>query len=364
MTGSALNKIELRGFKSIREMNLSLTQINTLIGANGAGKTNFISFFRLLGAVVDRRLQDFVARSGGANSLLYNGRKQTEQIYVKLEFGENLYEATLGVDNSDALYFVDETAYVWDRQRYDRPYEVGLGGGHRETRLFDTDNRVTRYVRDKIKSWRLYHFHDTSASAAVKQTGDIGNNAALSSDAGNLAAYLLLLRERYTANYRQIVDAVQLAAPFFDDFVLRPSPFDESKIRLEWRQKGADAVFGPNDFSDGTLRFICLTTALLQPQPPATMLIDEPELGLHPYAITLLTGLIRSASRRMQVVVSTQSVPLVNQFAPDEVVVVDRYETQSTFHRLESDSMSLWLEDYGLGDLWEKNVIGGRPTHA
>jgi predicted ATPase len=364
MTGAALNKIELKGFKSIRDMSLGLKQINVLIGANGAGKTNFISFFRLLSAVVERRLQDYVARNGGANSLLFNGRKQTEQIYVKLEFGENLYEATLGVDSADSLYFVEETAYVWNRAVYSRPYQVPLGGGHRETGLFESNNHVPRYVRDKIKTWRLYHFHDTSPSAAVKQTGDIGNNITLASDAGNLAAYLFLLRERYATNYAQILDTIRLAAPFFDDFVLRPNPFDESKIRLEWRQKAVEAVFGPNDLSDGTLRLICLVTALLQPQPPATILIDEPELGLHPYAITLLSGLIRSASRRMQAIVSTQSVPLVNQFVPDEVVVVDRLNDQSTFHRLATETMSLWLEDYGLGDLWEKNVIGGRPTHA
>ena len=362
---AALDRLEVRGFKSIRDMQIELKPINVVIGANGAGKTNFISIFKLVNAIVDQKLQEYVARSGGASSLLYFGRKVTEEIFLRLEFGENLYDVTLIPDENDAFFFASENAYVWNKLKYERPFKLSLGIGHRESQLKSKSSEyVAKYVRDKINSWRLYHFHDTSSSAKVKSTGAINDNRSLASDAGNLAAYLMLLRERFSSSYQQIVEIVRLAAPFFDDFVLRPSPFDESRIRLEWAEKSSESVFGANDLSDGTLRFMCLASALLQPVPPATILIDEPELGLHPYAITLLASLIRVASRRMQVIVSTQSVPLVNQFSTEDLIVVDREEGQSTFRRLANDHLTSWLDDYGLGDLWEKNVIGGRPSNA
>ncbi|HEX3051727.1 MAG TPA: AAA family ATPase, partial [Aggregatilineaceae bacterium] len=213
-------------------------------------------------------------------------------------------------------------------------------------------------------SWKLYQFHDTSESARVKQTGEIGDNAFLRPDAGNLAAFLFMLQEAHPEDYSRIVKAIQMVAPFFDDFNLRPSPLNPNKIQLEWREKGSDDYFNASMLSDGTLRFMCMATLLLQPNLPSTILIDEPELGLHPYAITLLTGLLRSAAAQTQVIVATQSVPLVNQFTPEDIVVVDRLAGQSTFRRLEAAEIENWMDEYGLGDLWEKNVIGGRPQRA
>jgi predicted ATPase len=360
---SALERITIDGYKSIKHADIELRELNILIGANGAGKSNFISLFRMFAAIVGKRLQSYVATNGGANSLLFQGPKVTKAIHVKLEFGENLYECSLTPDAEGALFFDSETAYVWDKSKYERPYNVDLGAGHRESHL-DQGGNVGKYTRDKIGTWTLYHFHDTGPTAGVKQLSDISDNAALRGDAGNLPAFLMLIRDRYATNYKQIVDAVRLAAPFFDDFVLRPNPYDPTKTRLEWKQKGSDSTFGAGDFSDGTLRFVCLATALLQPKPPTTIVIDEPELGLHPFAITLLSGLMRSTSQRRQIIVSTQSVPLVNQFVPEDLVVVDRHGAESTFRRLESESLTTWLEGYGLGDLWEKNVLGGRPSYA
>jgi len=152
-----------------------------------------------------------------------------------------------------------------------------------------------------------------------------------------------------------------MVAPFLEDFVLEPLALNQQMIRLEWREKGNDHVFGPGALSDGTLRFICLATLLLQPTLPSTILLDEPELGLHPYAITLLADLLRGASTKTQVIASTQSVSLVNQFEPQDILVVEREDGQSMFKRLEHGAMDAWLEDYGLGELWEKNLLGGRP---
>ena len=111
-------------------------------------------------------------------------------------------------------------------------------------------------------------------------------------------------------------------------------PNSNDRIRLRWQQKGSDYPLTPHHLSDGTIRFICLTTALLQPEPPSTIILDEPEPGLHPYAIEILAELIKSSSKRMQVIVSTQSPSLVDYFEPEEIVVVNRKDGASNFKRL------------------------------
>jgi predicted ATPase len=361
----ALDRIEIEGFKSIRHLELDLQPLNVLIGANGAGKTNFIGVFKLLNHIVKQRMQSYVAESGGADSFLYYGRKITNQIRIKVKFGANTYEVVLSPTVRDSFYFATEVG-SYQGPDYSFPYTFNLGSGHAETLLFEESRRygklgIAGHIIDSIDSWQIYHFHDTSPSAGVKLIRNINDNEYLRPDASNLAAFLYLLRKKSFFHYDQIVKTIRLVAPFFDDFNLRPFPDDPNKIKLEWREKKSDAYFDASALSDGTLRFMCLATLLLQPNLPSTILIDEPELGLHPYAIVLLSGLVRSASTKTQLIVSTQSVPLVNQFAPEEVIVVDRQDEQSIFKRLRYQEYQGWLEEYGLGDLWEKNVIGGRP---
>ena len=208
----------------------------------------------------------------------------------------------------------------------------------------------------------VYHFHDTSETAAVRRQKSINDNQYLRPDAENLAAFLYRIQQTNPSNYERIRDVVRLAAPFFDDFKLRPVPTTPELIQLEWSQTDSDYPFRASQLSDGTLRFICLATALLQPSPPATMLFDEPELGLHPYALTLLGNLFQQAKQSWrQVIVSTQSAPLLNEFAAEDVVVVERSEGESTFRHLNPGDLSEWLQEYALGELWQKNVLGGRP---
>ena len=357
-----LEQISVVGFKSIRELrDFKIRQLNILVGANGAGKTNFISLFKFLSQLIEKRLQIFVAKSGGADVFLYFGRKVTDEIIVSLEFGDgskaNGYQVKLTPSVKGNLVFADERFWAIDR-RYSTPPEL-FGQGHEEAKL--PESGLVTDLSNVLPNWRVYHFHDTSDAAHVKQIGKIGDNANLKSDAANLAAYLYLLRNNYSAHYQQIVSIIRLVAPFFDDFVLRPMPENKSKIRLEWRELGSDDYFDSSYFSDGTLRFICLATLLLQPQLPSLVIIDEPELGLHPYAINVLADMLHSASTKSQVIVSTQSVPLINQFQPEDIIVVDRESRQSVFQRLNSAELDQWLEEYGLGELWEKNIIGGRP---
>ncbi|HEY6728645.1 MAG TPA: AAA family ATPase [Polyangiaceae bacterium] len=360
-----LQHIEIRGFKSIRECALDLRPLTLLIGGNGSGKSNFVQVFGLLHEVVVGRLQAFVQRQGGPECLLHFGQKTTERIEIGLRFGQNAYRLILAPTQADSLFIDEELCYFWLTD-HAKPYEEGIGTAQLESQLQSVakrrPGRVASYVLESLSSWRVYHFHDTSQTAKVKQLCDIDDNAVLRQDAANLAPFLWRLRDTAPAQYAQIVSTIRDVAPFFHDFQLRALPLSPGKTRLEWHERGSDTYFNAHSLSDGTLRFICLATLLLQPNLPATVLLDEPELGLHPYAIQILAGLLRAASHRTQVIVSTQSVTLVNQFEPADIVVVERSGGASTFRRANESEVSEWLDDYGLGELWEKNVLGGRPS--
>lgn len=361
-----LDNIQVAGYKSIRDQRIDLGTLNVMIGANGAGKSNLIAAFRLLNEIVNENLQVAVARAGGADSLLHFGRKTSEEILLRFQFGKNAYLCRLIPTADDSLIFLEEKVF-FQGPRHSRPYYQSLGSGQKETKLNQMIAATARttiadHVLAAFKSWKIYHFHDTSGTAPVKQTGKLSDNARLRSDAGNLAAFLYRLQQRHGDSYRNVTDAVRLVAPFFGDFNLRPNPLNPETIRLEWKERGSDAYFDAHALSDGTLRFICLATLLLQPVHPTTILIDEPELGLHPYAITVLAELFRSAATKTQLLVSTQSVTLVNQLSPEEVLVVDRQGGESVFRRLDEDEIAGWLDEYALGELWEKNLLGGRPA--
>jgi len=361
----ALETIRLEGYKSIQSVDLDLRSLNVLIGANGAGKSNFLSLFRILNAMVARRFQQEVLKGGGADTFLYFGHRTTDRITVELKFGQNAYRCIWEPTVGDTLIFSDERVYFWRSGSDGWPYREALGSGHEESRLplaaRKYPDRVADHVLGHLRSWRLYHFHDTRDSAGVKKIGDINDNEYLRSDARNLAAFLYRLKQTHERYYERIVATVQQVAPFFEDFVLRPLPGNETTIRLEWREQEADQPFLAHYLSDGTLRFICLCALLLQPDPPAMILIDEPELGLHPYALSVLAGLLQSAARRTQVMVSTQSVALVDHFALDDLLIVDRHDRSTVIQRPDADRLATWLEEYSLSELWEKNVLGGRP---
>ncbi|PYJ69249.1 MAG: chromosome segregation protein SMC [Verrucomicrobia bacterium] len=360
-----LEKLKVKNFKSIRDQTLRLGHLNVFIGGNGAGKSNLVGVFHFLNRVVSGDLQNYTGETGGADIILHFGRKQSPSLAMELEFAQgqnaNGYSFELRPTAEDRFIFSSESFWFHDRSRYSNPLSTPLGSGHSEAHIQKSTERIAGWVKSDLDSYRIYHFHDTSSSAKVKQTGDVDDNRRLHTDAGNLAAFLYRLQQKYAGHFQNIEDTIRQIAPFFEGFRLEPSRLNPDKIRLEWREKGSETYFNAHALSDGTLRFMCLATLLLQPTMPAVILLDEPELGLHPAAISLLADLLVSASQRTQVLVATQSVTLVNQFTPESVWVVERDERHSVFKHLESADMSAWLEDYSLGELWEKNIIGGRP---
>lgn len=358
-----ISNITIEGFRSIRSLEgLALNRgLNVLIGANGAGKSNFIAFFDFLAALVNGRLQLVTQKAGGADRILFNGIKVTNSLRAVLVTTDHRYEIALEPTRGGGFVFTHER-FVCAKVNNSAPKRIPYPkNGHIEAVAFE-DGLKPGVTAEEFVTWKSYHFHDTSEFAGLKQPGDIGDNAALHRDAGNLAAFLYRLKTNHAASYRGIRESIRLIAPFFADFHLRPDPLNTRQIRLEWQSKKSEQLFSAHQLSDGTLRFICLATLLLQPQPPATIIIDEPELGLHPHALTVLGSLLRSAAQRTQVIASTQSIALLSEFSAGDIVVVDRENNQSVFKRLREQELDEWLGAYDLGELWEKNVFGGGPA--
>ena len=367
-----LNRITIEGFKSIKRIEeLELGRINVLIGPNGSGKSNFIGALSFLQALRAGSLRDYVTRAGGADRVLHFGSKTTERLTLHTWFksgddAENQYEIALAATATDDLYPVAEAGYFQDKH-HGQPYRDSLAPYGNEAGISNpSSEKIAWYVRKHLDGWRLYHFHDTGPTSPMKKTGDVNDNRRLRPDGANLAAFLYYLRERHKSEYELIRDTVRLAAPFFDDFTLEPLALNENKILLEWRHAGSDAYFDASSLSDGSLRFIALAALLLQPATlrPSTILLDEPEIGLHPYAITLLSSLVEQASAETQVILATQSSLLLDHFEPQDVLVADRVEGRTEFTRVDPERLRVWLDDYSLGQLWEKNEIGGRPNQG
>ena len=352
-----LKEIVIEGYKSIGHCHLEIGSLNVLIGANGAGKSNFISFLRLIAILLDHQLQPLVGRAGGPDMLLHYGRKYTERLKAELYFGNNGYKFELEPTLDNRMMFYREALW-WEKNG-----DNSICSGHFESQVDQLHSGVTQYTIPIMRKWRVYHFHDTSDSAKVKQIHRIYDNDYLREDGANLAAFLFRLQQHHIKHYTRIVKTIQMVAPFFGDFYLRPTPGNSDFIQLEWMEQGQSIPFKANELSDGTLRFILLTTVMLQPKDymPSAIIIDEPELGLHPYAINVLGELIKSVSYQFQVILSTQSVELVNQFDAEDLIVVDKHQGASTFIRLDEEKLSEWLEDFSLGELWKKNLLGGRP---
>ena len=354
-----LSRIVIKGFKSIKECEVDLRNINVLIGSNGAGKSNFISIIELLQNIAKGELSRYATKKG-ANALLYNGAKVTDSISAEFYFGEFVYSFDLEMTDENSLSIVGESVGPVGSPISD--------GGYKESRLYDwrNDNKTNSEAIHIVLDghWRTYHFHDTSPTAKIKTAHNISNAIFLHKDAGNLAAFLLRLRNFYPDEYDNIIKAIQMVAPYFDNFVLHPEEGNDEQIVLRWRRKGCDDTFNASQFSDGTLRFICLATLLLQPtaSQPATMIIDEPELGLHPFAISILAEMVQKVAVNKQIILATQSVELLDNFDVEDIIVVDSAEDGSEFRRLDAEELKLWIEnDYTLGELWNKNIFGGRP---
>lgn len=355
-----LKNIQIKGFKSIKDLAINLHPINLLIGANGVGKTNFISFFKLLNNVYEQRLQQYALKRG-VDNLLYYGRKQTTEISGYLDFGGNTYQFILE-PNDYGGFFIAKEHSIYHHEYNNKSFE-NVNIHVQESLIKESNIHQSRYLRKHLESYKIYHFHDTSVSAPLRTPSLIDDNRVLKEDGGNLGAYLYLLQKKYPKSFKRIEKTVKSIAPFFERFNLAPDRLDESRIKLVWNEvENPEMYFDAGHLSDGSIRFIALATLLLQPNLPNVIIIDEPELGLHPVAINKLAGLIKVAAQKgCQLIISTQSVNLLNNFSPKDIITVDKEENQSIFRRLDEAKLKEWLNDYSIGELWTKSVLKGQP---
>jgi len=366
-----IDSVYINNFKSIRDSgNIKILSLNVLIGPNGVGKSNFISFFKLLNSISDKRLPAYVANNGYADKILHYGKKKSKElsggIVFKIRDGNtnNSYNFVLKPDPANGFYFEKElVGYNIFSQGYNENWDHKPldSTGEKNSGLHNHSSSRIEYLKKSFGAFQVFHFHDTSNTAPLKQAAKLRDNATLREDGSNLAAFLYKISKKHPLNFKLIEYAIRSIAPFFDRFDLHPDNLNSDLIFLKWLEKGSDEYFDASNLSDGSIRFIALAALLLQPNPPETIIIDEPELGLHPSAINKLAAIIKSTSLKSQIILSTQSINLLDQFSTEDIIVVDRKDNQSTFRRLEKSALENWIEQYSIGELWSKNVIGGTP---
>ncbi len=382
-----LRELHIKGFKSIDAdvgQRIPFGDVTVLLGANGAGKSNAVFAFKMLQCLARQELRQFVGKQG-VSSLLFYGPKKTKAITIKALFddgAENCYEIKMPFGHGDNLFIDSERIDFGQKEGTEQAVWHEDPGGERtlsdgypvpqgvngESGLAQHDRGTSQLVYGFLSGIRIYQFHDTSETARIKDRGYIDDAKELRHDAGNLAAFLKILQENapYAKYYNRIVRHIQRVMPQFGNFELKPLPGNQDYVRLNWRDSsGSDYLFSPHQISDGSLRFMALATLLLQPPEllPKFIVLDEPELGLHPAAIAELSSMVKIAAQHAQVLLATQSTRLVDEFEPEDLVIVERDEANhhSVFKKLLVEELQYWLANYSLSELWEKNVIGGQP---
>lgn len=364
-----LRNISLKGFKSFSSdegINLSLGDINILLGANGAGKSNFLSFFKMLAAMTERRFQNYIATSGTAELFLYYGVKKTKKIEISFSFED---EKDIVKYDIDLTYAIPDKLII-DQEAFSgiRSWE-GLSVERRMINLLEPDlldGRIPELVpfNQLLSNCKVFQFHDTTPESQMRLTSHIDNADYLQSNGGNLSAYLYWMKENNAVYYDRIVAYIREIMPQFGDFYFQPNA--AGYVMLKWRDNTAnDYIQLPQQISDGTLRFMALATLLLQPSDkmPSVIILDEPELGLHPSAISQLAEMVKQASQYAQIILATQSPQLADEFTPSQIIIVERDEEKAstTAHHLDEERLKEWIEQYSISELWDKNVLGGRP---
>ena len=377
MTAGKIESVRIRGFRSLADVELSnLRNANVLIGANGSGKSNVIRFFEMTSWMLrSHRLAEFVALQGGADDQLYRGNRVTPRMEAELALrtgkGRNDYRFALAHAHPDRLVFTEEAfRFSAAGSVADAPWQYAPSGGS-EAAIVDVAQAPTpppgvnpttaRVVVRLLRNCSVHQFHDTSNTSHFKKRWDADDNDSLRTHGGNLAAVLHRLEQEDLPRFELISRHIRRALPVFDRFQLDDS---YGKVSLRWKAAGTDKSFGAHLTSDGSLRFFALVTLLNLPLEmlPNVLLLDEPELGLHPAAVALIGGMIKALAVDRQIIVATQSPLLVDAFDIEEIVVLDLQGGRTTFRRPDADEYRRWLDEgFMPGEMWQKNLIGGRP---
>ena len=376
-----IDQVRIQGFRSLADVELSgIPKAAVLIGANGSGKSNFIRFFEMLSWMLGpRRLGEFIAIQGGADDQLFGGSKRSpkmsatvtmrttaiEPVTIQTSSVQYDYRISLAHAQPDRLIFTEEAFRGPTNEDWQH-----FGRGHTEAKIVEeipphaplgNYRSTTQFIVNLLRNCSVYQFHDTSDASNFKKRWDVEDNNQLLSHGGNLAAVLHRLEREDIKRFELICKHIGRILPGFDRFVIEES---YGKVLLRWKAKRTGKTFGAHLTSDGSLRFFALVTLLNLPPEmlPNVLLLDEPELGLHPAAITLIGGMIKVLAKKRQVIVATQSPLLVDAFDLDEIFVLDIENGRTKFRKLVQDDYRVWLdENFTSGELWQKNLLGGRP---
>ena len=371
---TSIDRIRIQGFRSLANVDVKLPRVAVLIGANGSGKSNFIRFFELLNCMASRRLGEFVARQGGADDQLFGGSKITSSIkstlYCDTVEGKISYDFILRHAQPDSLIVTREVfkrpgrrsgiSLEFPTDPFNHPRREPKLGEFRHASRATNRNSMGSDFASLLYKTNVFQFHDTSDSSRVKQRWDIEDNQVLRGDAGNLASLLLYIQRNHPRNFYHISRQIGRILPQFHRFQI-----DENygKAMLRWKPKRTEKTIGPHLTSDGSLRFFALVTLLNLPKAmlPRVLLIDEPELGLHPVAIELISNMVMQISDDCQVILATQSPLLIDYFGLERTIVLDILDGCTEPRVLKEQDYELWLADYVPSTLWHKNLLGGRP---
>lgn len=361
-----IRAVTIEGFRSLKNIqNLELPQLTVLIGANGTGKSTLIRFFEMLSWMLKaKNLQEFVLRHGGGDDQFFMGARKTPRIHAELcldsDKGRNDYRFELAhISAGDSVMVMNE-AYRYSAHNIPTKAKwTEIEGVGKESSLLERTDKTAQTIVNLLRQCSTYQFHDTSMNAAIHNRWDVTESFRLRSDGGNLAAVLLDLRNGDRKRYELIVKQICRVLPAFKDFVLEE---EAGKVLLRWVGRQSDKVFGSHLTSDGSLRLFCLLTLLNMPPErlPDVMFFDEPELGLHPHAITLVAEMFKRLSKQRQIFIATQSPYLVDCFELENIIVASANNGETVLRNLTRAQYQEWLDDeYQISDIWLKQVVGG-----
>ena len=371
-----------------------LEPLNVLIGPNGSGKSNLIEALSLL-AAAPRDLQQPIWEGGGVGNWLWKGvawaTTATVDVTIRyadipLRYGLSFTENWARFQLVDELVQLARPATPIDPQPYlfyhyrtqgNRPMidvVMPVDGNRFQRQLqwddINPDQSVLSQRRDNVtypeltyiaslfgfmffyREWNLGHY----APVRLPQRPD-AYQAFLLPDCSNLALVLNgLLNQPHVK--QQILERMRDFYPSFTDVMTQVSG---GTVQIFFHEKGLHHPIPATRLSDGSLRYLCLLAILCHPDPPWVICIEEPEIGLHPDVIPEVAKLLVEASSRSQIFVTTHSDILVDALTdvPEAVIVCEKPETSTQLRRLDSEELSSWLEDYGLGQLWIRGEIGG-----
>ena len=363
-----IRSVTIEGFRSLKNIhNLELPQLTVLIGANGAGKSTLIRFFEMLGWMLKaKNLQEFVLRHGGGDDQFFMGARKTPRIHAELcletASGHNDYRFDLAhVSAGDTVMVMNEAIRFAPGHIQNEATWTEIDAVGKESGLLDwtTKTKTAQTIVSLLRQCSTYQFHDTSINAAIHNRWDVTESFRLRSDGGNLAAVLLDLRNSDRKRYELVVKQIGRVLPTFKDFVLEE---EAGKVLLRWVGRQSDKVFGSHLTSDGSLRLFCLLTLLNLPPDrlPDVMFFDEPELGLHPHAITLVAEMFKRLSKKRQIFIATQSPYLVDCFELENIIVATANNGETVLRNLPREHYQRWLdEEYQLSEIWLQQATGG-----